>query len=55
MIELIREQLFQHQLSVNMEEVTTMDAGNWPPESSLSSHPSLYGDEWIQESLSDVS
>ncbi|XP_062583894.1 uncharacterized protein LOC134245638 isoform X2 [Saccostrea cucullata] len=57
MIELIKEQLFQHQMSQNKEgELAAMETtpGNWASEGSMSGGPSLYGDESIQESLSDL-
>lgn len=58
MTELIKEQFFQHQMSQNKDdEIAAMEttSGHWPSEGSISGVQSLYGDESIQESLSDVS
>lgn len=58
MTELIKEQFFQHQMSQNKDdEIAAMEttSGHWPSEGSISGLQSLYGDESIQESLSDVS
>ena len=57
MTELIKEQLFQHQMTQSKEEeIAAMEtpSGQWPSEGSISGPHSLYGDESIQESLSDV-
>ena len=57
MTELIKEQLFQHQMTQSKEEeIAAMEtpSGQWLSEGSISGPHSLYGDESIQESLSDV-